>query len=185
MPPAQRTHYDVLGVSRTSDLTSADIKQAYHETLLTYHPDKIQQASPSRLSPTSVPFQATSRVPTIDDIVSAYAVLSDSTKKAAYDVDLKSQWIIPNRGPNPPSHAGLETYDLDEMEYNEKSGCGTWSRRCRCGNEQGYLVTEEELEDANQGCKEPATQDDSTREILVACRGCSLLIRVTFAVDVG
>jgi diphthamide biosynthesis protein 4 len=44
-----------------------------------------------------------------------------------------------------------------------------WSRGCRCGDSNGYMLTEAELE-----------RESSEGEIYVACKGCSLWIKVLF-----
>jgi diphthamide biosynthesis protein 4 len=188
MPASARSHYDVLGLQHLSDVSPADIKQGYHQTLLTYHPDKIKQAPPTRPGQYAVPKTPTCPcIPSIDEIVAAYAVLSDPIKRASYDSGLKTQ---PKSGSSQGSkrltHAGLETFDLEELDYEADSLVGhtTWWKSCRCGNQQGYQVTEEELEEASRG---PAheMQADSSKEVLIGCRGCSLLIRVTFAIKQG
>lgn len=71
--------------------------------------------------------------------------------------------------PSQPSHPGLETVDLDDMGYDEKEQM--WYRGCRCGKDGAYVITEEELElNAEYG------------ETITPCQGCSLWLRVTFAV---
>ena len=186
MPSTAKTHYDVLNLPRKSGLTPAEVKQAYHQTLLTYHPDKIKQKqdSPSSTRPISKPATATASVPSIDEIVCAYSVLSDPTKRATYDTTLKAQLTnLAQPRLDASGHAGLESYDLEELDYSEEQDTaqGTWSRGCRCGNEQGYVVTEEELEDLSQAYQQDGS--GGTREVIVGCRGCSLLVRVTYAVE--
>lgn len=186
MPSTAKTHYDLLNLSRKSELTLAEVKQGYHQTLLTYHPDKIKQDSTSSRGSISKPATANASVPSIDEIVCAYNVLSDPMKRAAYDATLKAQVTnLAQLNLDASGHAGLESYDLEELDYEEEQDTarGTWSRGCRCGNEQGYIVTEEELEHSNQ-----ADQQDGfggTGEVLVGCQGCSLLVRVTYAVEAG
>lgn len=65
------THYEVLGISR--DATGLDIRQAYVRLVREHHPDKV---SAERKAAAEETFKA---------IQSAYEVLSDSAKKAAYD----------------------------------------------------------------------------------------------------
>ena len=180
MPSTAKNHYDLLNLSCKSELTLAEVKQAYHQTLLTYHPDKIKQGSTSCTGSISKAATAVTSVPSIDEIVCAYKVLSDPTKRAAYDAALKAQLDIDASG-----HAGLESFDLEELDYDEEqdSARGTWSRGCRCGNEQGYIVTEEELQHSNQTDQQDGYR--GTGEVLVGCQGCSLLIRVTYAVAAG
>jgi molecular chaperone DnaJ len=65
----KRDYYEVLGVERSA--TPEQIKQAYRQLALKWHPDR---------NPAS---DATDK---FREIVEAYAVLSDSTKRSAYDL---------------------------------------------------------------------------------------------------
>ena len=65
-----------------------------------------------------------------------------------------------------------ETIDLDDLIYDDKQEL--WYKGCRCGQERGFAVTESQLENgAGDG------------EALVECAGCSLWIRILFAIDDG
>lgn len=70
MPASQtkRDYYDVLGVSRTA--TREEIKHAYRQLALQYHPDKNKDPE---------------AVAKFRELAEAYAVLSDDTKRKAYD----------------------------------------------------------------------------------------------------
>lgn len=57
------------------------------------------------------------------------------------------------------------------MGYDEEEQM--WYRGCRCGREGVYVVTEEELE-----------LNGEFGETITPCQGCSLWLRVTFAVVV-
>ena len=50
------------------------------------------------------------------------------------------------------------------------------SRACRCGADKGFMILEEELEDA---------EGRGEKEVLVGCEGCSLWVRVGFDVEEG
>eukprot|EP00953_Heterococcus_sp_UTEX-ZZ885_P017875 10000-Heterococcus_DN1.PRE.3 len=65
---AGKDFYDVLGVSRSS--TAAEIKKAYKQLGLKYHPDK----NPSEDAATR-----------FAEIAAAYEVLSDPDKRGVYD----------------------------------------------------------------------------------------------------
>lgn len=65
----KRDYYEVLGVDRTA--TQDQIKQAYRELAITYHPDR--NPAPD----------ATDR---FREIAEAYAVLCDPTKREQYDL---------------------------------------------------------------------------------------------------
>jgi diphthamide biosynthesis protein 4 len=51
-----------------------------------------------------------------------------------------------------------------------------WTRGCRCGDEKGFRILEEELGDAERR---------GEKEVLVGCEGCSLWVRVGFEVEEG
>lgn len=154
-----QTHYEVLALpSKTSDLTDRDIRLAYRRALLLHHPDKSPSPSPS---------SSRRSAPTIDAITTAYKTLIDPLTRSDYDRSLTTA----SSSRLKPSYPGLETVDLDDMGYDEEEQM--WYRRCRCGKEGIYVVTEEELElNAEFG------------ETITPCQGCSLWLRVTFAVVV-
>src|SRR4051794_21638447 len=66
---AKRDYYEVLGVSRGVD--APDLKRAYREAALRFHPDKNPGSK-----------EAEER---FKEVSEAYAVLSDSEKRARYD----------------------------------------------------------------------------------------------------
>lgn len=167
----QQTHYQVLQIPPEPDLKAETVKQAYHRALLVHHPDKAYQVNvhaPSEFSATAI------EKPTIDQIVRAYAVLSDPSQRKSYDAALKSS------SKQNVAHRGIDSYDLDDLEYTEKDGHGIWQRPCRCDSGEGYIVTQQDLERADS---EQEPNPDGSKEIIVGCRGCSLFIRVTFAVE--
>ena len=63
---------------------------------------------------------------------------------------------------------------MEDLEYEEAQGTPVWYRICRCGDDRGFLIREQDLEEA---------EDDG--EICVGCRGCSLWLKVLFAVVEG
>lgn len=169
MSTNSRTAYEILGLNHSSALTPQDLKQAYHQSLLLHHPDKSKPES-SAIQPVS-----------IDDITKAYAQLSDPAKRKSYDRDLsKLQQVSRDRGKT-LAHLATDSYDLDELRHSVgEEGRQTWSKQCRCGNSDGYMVTEADLESASAD-----VSDDNglaLPEVFVPCRGCSLVIRVTFDV---
>lgn len=58
----------------------------------------------------------------------------------------------------------LQVVDLDDFI---ERGEGRWTKSCRCGEEEGYVVTEEDLE----------AGDD-----VVGCCGCSLWLKVGYEI---
>lgn len=159
----EEDYYQLLGLGprqRDEALSAQELKSAYRRALLKHHPDKDSSSNTKSL-----------HKPTVDDIVLAYKTLSTPSLKLEYDRHLRT-------GVRPSSHAtvgetyhiGLETVDLDDLQYD--SAAGMWRRECRCGDESGFIVTEAELE---------KKIDDG--ELLVGCKGCSLWLRVMFSTE--
>ncbi|RVX67426.1 hypothetical protein B0A52_08779 [Exophiala mesophila] len=190
------THYDILQLPRPSleslqhgktqsTLSKDDIKAAYRRALLIHHPDKIKItptiSAHQNHVPTTQTYTSTSTLNsasaltahyTVDEIVAAYNVLLDPVRRSEYDHALmrqdKDAGLISDVGTG--SHIGVEVFDLEDLDYNQADD--TWSRACRCGDLCGYLLTENDLERESQHA-----------EIYVGCRGCSLFIKVLFAVQ--
>ena len=161
-----QNHYKVLSLPSILDSgqapTANAIKSAYHRALLVHHPDKSSVPSSTRY--------------TIDQITLAYQVLIDPISRASFDKDLRLDpqnfanakgWVADDSASNPAS----ETFDLDDLIYDDDNV--QWYRGCRCGQERAFVVTEKILE--NSGGE----------EAFVGCTGCSLWIRVLFALDEG
>jgi diphthamide biosynthesis protein 4 len=156
-------HYKILGLPSPcveNDLTPHDIKLAYRRALLYYHPDKSRVQFLEKAKPAAPGY-------TVDQIADAYKTLIDPKRRSEYDRSVRlgslSTGLISER-----SRPGLETMDLDDLAFDEEHN--TWYHSCRCGNGKGFRVGEEELEkDAEHG------------EVITGCRGCSLWLRVTFA----
>jgi diphthamide biosynthesis protein 4 len=165
------THYEVLdlpeGIRKTAVIPKQTLRTAYRRALLRSHPDK---------SSTTLPTENQARVYSIDQISQAFTVLQDSKSRARYDGELRLQGRINDIGVaenQPKFHTGIDTIDLDDLETEE--GQGIWYRSCRCGERRGFLIVQRELEEAAED-----------GEIDVGCRGCSLWLKVLFAViDIG
>jgi diphthamide biosynthesis protein 4 len=155
-------YYQLLDLdirSSQDHITPLKVKQAYRKALLAYHPDKQKSAG-------------THPTITVDDIALAFKTLSDPILRAEYDTWLASNEDVTSSAGHVarPRHTGLETVDLDDLNFDASSG--SWSRSCRCGNDTGFTVTEAELEKhVDEG------------EIIVGCKGCSLWLRIMFGVD--
>lgn len=185
------THYEVLSLPKSLLEESNEeqipqiIKQAYHRALLRHHPDKAQQQQqqqPPQQHPHHVPRPATTTTTTskptytVDQITRAYTTLSSPPSRAQYDRHLVLTQQQQQGGSKPARSAfqtGIETIDLDDLEYSEPPGSGEarWYRPCRCGNEQGFAFGEGDLEEAGD-----------LGELIVGCQDCSLWLRVCFAV---
>ncbi|KAI6368637.1 hypothetical protein MCOR25_004593 [Pyricularia grisea] len=189
------THYEVLGISRDILDEAKDtqrqqiIKRAYHRALLRHHPDKAAAAAAA--SATATPSKPTARgaaptgqaastrgtIFTIDQISTASAVLSDRARRKEYDAALSLSRTAGGAdrhgdatGRQPSDfQTGIETVDLDDLDADEERGL--WSRGCRCGNERGFELSEDDLE---------AVADEG--ELIVGCQDCSLWLKVHFSV---
>lgn len=176
-----KDYYEILNIPSVDSssgklpiISKQQLKNAYHKALLKHHPDK---SSPS---PTPASGEK-SNTYTIDDVTNAYKILSDPVLRAEYDRDLilrrrnDSFNKAAGKADDVSFHTGLEVVDLEdlnEQDDDEATGSSIWYRGCRCGDEKGFIITEDELEaEAQHG------------EILVGCRGCSLWIKVLFAVE--
>lgn len=186
------TLYEILSLSptTTSDLTPALIKQAYRRALLTHHPDKSSSSSAFSSTSTTSNGHPKGHPPktryTIDQISLAYTTLSSPTLRTQYDASLRRLAAASSRT-HPTTtlgkgnvvedfQTGIDTIDLDDMVFvpspstssNEKD---TWYRPCRCGNERGFALTEEDLE-----------ENADLGEVLVQCADCTIWLRVCYVV---
>ena len=144
-------------------LPRSEIQKAYKRALLLHHPDKFSQsrASTSR----------TALEPTVDQIKSAYLTLSSPSEQRAYVKRLLLSGKSQPTGPEQdlPKPEGLETVDLDDMNFDELTGY--YFRPCRCGREKSYCISEAQLEER--------VEDG---EVRIGCEGCSLHVVVEFGV---
>jgi diphthamide biosynthesis protein 4 len=161
-------HYEVLGLQArryATDLSPQEVKQAYKRALLQHHPDKGSTLKSDHIH------RDGDSIVTVDDVTNAYKVLSDSGLRLQYDKDiLQEQSKREDFAGGRVHRTGLETVDLDALEFDAQSDI--WSRSCRCGDVRGYIVTEPELE-----------KNADAGELTVGCRGCSLWLRVLFSVE--
>ncbi|KAK2877067.1 hypothetical protein FQN49_001451 [Arthroderma sp. PD_2] len=192
------SHYEILHLPHPPvSLRKQDIKAAYHRALLQYHPDKSGSSTPSSPGEKTGRLQALSSgiytpksaaLRTVDQIKTAYKVLSNPATKAEYDQLLLLSGFRKSgttTGRNEDGdlvfRTGLEVLDLDDMAmetvviqadgHGEQDTMETWYRGCRCGDKKGFMVTEEDLE-----------KEIEKGEIIIGCRGCSLWAKVVFAV---
>ena len=163
--------YEVLGLDflQISEISVRDIKQAYRSSLLIHHPDKS--------TPLTADIQEHSPGSSIDEIKNAYKTLSNPKLRAELDRQLllHTSHSLPNlskknlQGSTESSHPGLETFDLDDMLFDEERK--VWHKSCRCGDTAGYALEEQMLE-----------AESDVGEVLIGCKGCSLWIKVIFGV---
>ncbi|KAF2222122.1 CSL zinc finger-domain-containing protein [Elsinoe ampelina] len=164
-------HYTVLGLShRQHDphLNAQDVRKAYRQALLKHHPDKVDsgQNEHGMVGMAARGARGDAKY-TIDQITTASSVLSDATLRAEYDRLLRQQ----GRDTDAVKFfTGLDTVDLDDLDDDETQGI--WFRGCRCGDDRGFIVSEDDLEAATGG------------ELVVGCKGCSLWLKVLFSVAI-
>lgn len=191
-------HYTILNLLfPSSNLSKQQLKSAYHRALLRHHPDKTRASDPNpqdqSLSAKPTLNHNDGPAYTIDEITTAYKTLADPALRAEYDRALRLDRlrIVEREKTGAVFHTGLEVVDLEDLGFeevdetqapsdssdgdNDTMNTGSfWYRVCRCGDEKGFVLTEEDLErEAEHG------------EIVVGCRGCSLWMKVLFAVDDG
>ncbi|OQE47473.1 hypothetical protein PENCOP_c001G08245 [Penicillium coprophilum] len=185
--------YEILSLpftgSSSTVLSKQQIKIAYHKALLKHHPDKagavaaetgLDRSTKSASTSTPNLFAKSdgnsSQLYTIDQITTAYKTLSDPVLSAEYDRSLRLDRlkVAGREKTGDVFHTGLEIVDLEDLACEEAEGGDgdCWYRGCRCGDERGFLVNEEDLErEAEHG------------EVIIGCRGCSLWLKILFAVE--
>lgn len=172
MSSSPSSHYRVLGLPFSPSglhITSQDVKKAYRRALLQHHPDKLDALNPPRKTHLHLSTSSSTEY-TIDDISLAYKTLSDPRARAEYDRELCLRQQAPrNQGADGNAQTGLETVDLDDLNYDE--GRNVWYLGCRCGEDRGFMVTEEELD-----------REKEHGEVVTGCRGCSLWRKVLFQI---
>ncbi|RFU24429.1 hypothetical protein B7463_g11910, partial [Scytalidium lignicola] len=159
------SYYEILGIPQAlrddSNGSVKTIRSAYRRALLHNHPDKSQVSQRAAATSSKVVHYS------IDQISQAYATLSNPKLRAEYDKQLRLQTVRSHIGER--YHTGVEIADLDDLDVDEANGI--WYRSCRCGDERGYLITEQDLEE---------TAADG--ELNVGCNRCSLWLKVLFGV---
>ncbi|KAJ5287781.1 diphthamide biosynthesis protein 4 [Penicillium angulare] len=184
---AARDYYQILNIPFTSSsatLSKQQIKLAYHKALLKHHPDKaatvtqdsgIQGSTFASSNDSSSMSNNDARTYTIDEITTAYKTLLDPQQRAEYDRTLRLDRQRSTEKTGDVFHTGLEIVDLEDLACDEgdaTNDLAVWYRGCRCGDDRGFLVTEDDLErEAEHG------------EIVIGCRGCSLWLKILFAVE--
>ncbi|KAK3341585.1 hypothetical protein B0T25DRAFT_346567 [Lasiosphaeria hispida] len=158
--PNPPTYYEILSLSPSTLTAHSDpsslIKRAYRRALLNHHPDKK-------------PTPATTTW-TVDQISTAYAILSSPFQRRAYDALLASQATTPTNAQKAQFQTGIEPVDLDDLSFASSPAGNEWYRSCRCGNPRGFRLGEDDLEEAAD-----------LGELMVGCADCSLWLRVQFA----
>lgn len=160
-------------------LTAKDVKTAYRRALLRWHPDKLggrdSHSSAVEDGKDSIHAANGKGRLAVDQITHAYEVLSDPKSRRAYDESLRADASSkPSGGFGRHRTTELDVIDLDDMSFDEQQG--VWSKACRCGNVQGFRISEDELEGATD------EQEGSQGEVLLACGDCSHHIKILFVI---
>ncbi|KAF2156887.1 hypothetical protein K461DRAFT_6574 [Myriangium duriaei CBS 260.36] len=165
-------YYTVLDLTqRRADgtLTVADVRKAYHRALLLHHPDKSKESIYHGHQDSGGREIHGDRF-TVDQITEAFNVLKDPSKRSEYDRNLallRRSHLTAGGQADTKFFSGLDIVDLDDLQFDDNTQ--TWRRACRCGHEEGFFVTEDDL-DANA----------SHGELVTGCRGCSLWLKILF-----
>ncbi|KAJ5467500.1 hypothetical protein N7475_005252 [Penicillium sp. IBT 31633x] len=185
--------YEILSLpftgSSSTSLSKQQIKVAYHKALLKHHPDKMNSvasepglngSTTSKSTPNSLLARSDGSSPrqlyTVDQITAAYKILSDPALRAEYNRSLRLDRlkVAEREKTGDVFHTGLEIVDLEDLSFEETEGSDgdCWYRGCRCGDKRGFMVNEADLE-----------RESEHGEIIIGCRGCSLWMKVLFAVE--
>ena len=119
----QITYYELLGNSPGA--THVEVKEAYHRTLLSFHPDKQNSRH-------NTDFDAAV-------VKDAYLTLSDPISRTKYDETLRHSIVTINT-PRP-----AQIISLDDFEEIDDGDVRSWSHVCRCGGT--YVLKEKDLDE--------------------------------------
>ncbi|KAK6511398.1 Diphthamide biosynthesis protein 4 [Arthrobotrys musiformis] len=188
-----QTHYTILSIPQS--LSSAHknyqplLKKSYHRTLLRCHPDKLPAGTSvagqleRRDGGSRVNGEDEEEIYTIDQINTAYKTLSSPTLRQEYDHSLRSSL---SNTPGSGFKTGLDIIDLDDMEYQlpeSDEEKGRFTKSCRCGAEEGYVLTEEDMDDVEKEVEQQKVNNGSkARSMIIGCLGCSLWVQVDWVV---
>ena len=162
--------YTVLSLPSSSQsylLSISIIKEAYRKALLFHHPDKR-----SGINELDSKFD---NLYTIDDITEAYRILSNPKLRVQLDRKLLTKLSKPGPSRDNIQQVAIEanSVDLDDMLYDADSQ--TWSCKCRCGIDDAFVIRSKDLEEGEAPLNEQS-------ELLIACRGCTLWLKVRYMI---
>ncbi|EUC44704.1 hypothetical protein COCMIDRAFT_37522 [Bipolaris oryzae ATCC 44560] len=188
--------------NKTTAAAAADLRRAYKVALLAAHPDKKKRdAIPTTtLTTKSKPAYTVDDVKEAYTILADPKTRAEyntwflhnrhtlrfSTTPTTTTTTTTSSGITPQEQAqaiiSEDFILGLELVDLSDFEEVQHAAADArggrqgveWTRGCRCGDEKGFRIVEDELEDA---------QVRGENEVLVGCQGCSLWLRVGFEVE--
>ncbi|KAH7401828.1 diphthamide biosynthesis protein 4 [Phaeosphaeria sp. MPI-PUGE-AT-0046c] len=194
-----KDYYATLNLSASSsdEHTSQDLRRAYKLSLLAAHPDKNSNStSPQQQQHTIDQIKEAYAVLSDERNKAEYdnylrlhpELIGQNSGPAGREIEKEflmglevldlSDFDVLDPGftfSNPtPTQAGGSEEEMEVEVEIERNGQMEWTRACRCGDEKGYVILEEELEDA---------ENRGESEVLVGCGGCSLWVRVGFGVE--
>lgn len=128
-------YYAILELPQRQNSTDADIKKAYRKSAMKWHPDRHASSGQKEKDEAEKQFKL---------VAEAYGVLSDPSKKQAYDsgADLDE---IENGGGGGGMHHGVDPNDIFRMffaggggGFGGSSGYGPYGSRARYGGGGGF-----------------------------------------------
>ncbi|KAF3214521.1 Diphthamide biosynthesis protein 4 [Orbilia oligospora] len=207
-----QTYYTILSIPQSLPPTHKNyqslLKKSYHRTLLRCHPDKLPAGTSSSIAGQTKQKQNVGgeeeengndggEIYTIDQINTAYKTLSSPTLRQEYDLFLRSSVSNGTNGGAGGGgrggyKTGLDVVDLDDMAYHppdeeeaEGSQGGRFTKSCRCGAGEGYVLTEEDMDDVEkelQQQQQGTNHGTKARSMIIGCLGCSLWVQVDWVV---
>lgn len=197
MSKSSATHYAILNIPFTSSaLRRTDVKTAYHRALLRHHPDKTKIDSYS-----------------IDQITTAYHVLSNPALRTEYDLSLRLDSSLGSPGStddadgggvasdiNDAFRTGLEVFDLEDMTQIDDDDAPACTDRHQPGDRGTEANNNDREEEESKSirwyhpcrCGDPSgfllSEEDLLSEaehgeVIIGCEGCSLWAKILFAVE--
>lgn len=159
----------------SSDISSQDLRRAYKLALLSAHPDKNNNASSTQQQHTIDQIKEAyavlsdaGRKAEYDNYLRLHPEIIGNSSAVGSNGEVTNDFLLGLEvldlsdfdvldpgfkfsNPTPITPASASTGDGDEeMEVEveiERNGQMEWTRACRCGDERGYVILEEELED--------------------------------------
>ncbi|GAB2218314.1 hypothetical protein Droror1_Dr00001534 [Drosera rotundifolia] len=167
---SQETHYDVLHVKE--DASYEVIRASYRSALVSFHPDKLHNAS-------KAPGSGDEQKDKFYKVQKAWDVLSNSKTRALYDVELQSLRY---------DTIGADDICLEDMVAEVSSEVCDFYHQCNCGDY--FSVSFLELEEMGYELLIVANEilvrapDGFPGSIVLSCGSCSLKIQFLISADV-
>ncbi|KAI3737097.1 hypothetical protein L2E82_27092 [Cichorium intybus] len=168
----RQTHYNILNVKE--DATHEEIRSSYRSALLSSHPDKLQNTSPTTDSNHQDPRSR------FLDIQTAWEILGDVKSRAVYDREL----CVSRQ-----DEVTADEVELEDLAVEAGGDVVELYHQCRCGDY--FLLDSLELKEmgfeisTEKGGKISlqAPDNGSLTSIVLPCGSCSLKIRLVINKD--